>query len=255
MAQIRPHDDTDDAMKRLGNLDEIIVKQHLMNFDVKGYKFSICDSQNQQIMEAVEESDDSSSCWRLCCSRTRPLVLRINNNDHKTLMELKRPYRCSGPLCCCLQFLSLKSPSGFKLGEIKQNMGNNQSFAVRYGSGTEVFTLIKDESSNTFKIKTKEKDVGILQDLSHAFTEENKSGTTNEFKLSFSEKLSVSEKALILSAAFLIDMFYMDNGLLRTYNTNTMTGETIEIEFYNCKYTFTRWGPGFYEQVLINILF
>ncbi|CAG2192817.1 unnamed protein product [Mytilus edulis] len=164
MAQIRPHDDTVDAMKRLENLDEIIVKQHLMNFGVK---------------------DDSSCCWRLCCSRTRPLVIRINSNDHKTLMELKRPYRCSGPLCCCcLQFLSLKSSNGFKLGEIKQNMGNNQSFAVRYGSGTEICTLIKDESSNTFKIKTKEKDVGILQDLSHAFTEENKSGTTNEFKLS-----------------------------------------------------------------------
>lgn len=39
MAQIRPHDDTVEAMKRLGNLDEIIVKQHLMNFDVKGRLF------------------------------------------------------------------------------------------------------------------------------------------------------------------------------------------------------------------------
>lgn len=35
-------------------------------------------------------------------------------------------------------------------------MGNNQSFAVRYGSGTEVCTLIKDESSNTFKVSDKE---------------------------------------------------------------------------------------------------
>lgn len=36
MAQIRPHDDTQEAMKKLENLDEIIVKQHLMNFGVKG---------------------------------------------------------------------------------------------------------------------------------------------------------------------------------------------------------------------------
>lgn len=118
------------------------------------YKFSICDSQNQQIMEAVEESDDSSCCWRLCCSRTRPLVIRINSNDHRTLMELKRPYRCSGPFCCCcLQFLSMKRSSGSKLGEIKQNMGNNLSFAVIYGSGTEVCTLINDESSYVFKFQ------------------------------------------------------------------------------------------------------
>ncbi|CAC5367627.1 unnamed protein product [Mytilus coruscus] len=154
MAQIRPHDSTQEAMKRLGDLDEIIVKQHLMNFGVKG----------------------------------RDEII------------------------------------------VKQHLMN---FGVQ---------------------ETKDKEVGILQDLSHAFTEENKSGITNEFKLTFSEKLSVSEKALILSAAFLIDIFYMDHGLLRTHNINTMTGETVDVVFYNCKYNMTRRFPGGYQKQ-INPLF
>jgi len=65
---------------------------------------------------------DNSSCWRLCCSRTRPLQMIIYDNDHRTVMELNRPYRCRCSLlwCCCLQLMTMKSALGIMLGEAKQ---------------------------------------------------------------------------------------------------------------------------------------
>ncbi|CAG2232472.1 unnamed protein product [Mytilus edulis] len=173
MAQVRLHDETVRWMAKLNDLDEIIVKQHLSNFTIK---------------------DDSSCCWRFCCSRTRPLVIRINDSDNRTIMELKRPYRCSGAICgCCQQILSLISPNGLKLGQIKQHSADNLSVTVRDGSGKDVCIFEKDELSNSFTIKTKDKEIGKIQDTSQYFTEENtgakefikenRSGITNEFKL------------------------------------------------------------------------
>lgn len=248
MAQVRLHDETVKWMAKFHDLDEIIVKQHLSNFTVKGYKFDICDSQNQKIMEAIEELDDSSCCWRFCCSQTRPLVLKIYDSDNRTIMELRRPYRCR------LQFLSLNSPKGLKLGEIKQDSAENLSFTVRDGSGKEVCIFVKDELSNSFKIKTQEKEIGKIQDTSHAFTEEkagtklfthvNRSGTTNEFKLTFSERLSVSEKTLILGGTFLADIFCIDNGLLRWNYSNQQTGAYYDVVFQKCKSNRSWWIPG-----------
>lgn len=261
MAQVRLHDETVKWMAKFDDLDEIIVKQHLLIFTVKGYKFDICDSQNQKIMEAIEELD-YSSCWlRICCSRTRPLVLRINSGDNRTIMELRRPYRC----CCCSQLLSLKSPEGLKLGEIKQHSTDNLSFTVRDGSGKEVCIFVKDELSNSFKIKTEEKEIGKIQDTSHAFieeqpgakafTKENRSGKTNEFKLTFSERLSVSEKTLILAGTFLVDVFCIDNGLLRWNYSNQQTGAYYDIVFHKSYYNMTRRSPGGFFGKQINPLF
>ena len=58
--------------------------------------------------------DNSSCCWRLCCSRTRPLQMITYDNEHIIVMELNRPYRCRCSLswCCCLQLMTMKNPLG-----------------------------------------------------------------------------------------------------------------------------------------------
>ncbi|XP_071141340.1 phospholipid scramblase 1-like [Mytilus edulis] len=248
MAQVRLHDETVKWMAKFDDLDEIIVKQHLSNFAVRGYKFDICDLHNQKIMEAIEELDDSSKCWRFCCSKTRPLVLKIYDSEKRTIMELRRPYQFRR------QRLLFNSPKGLKLGDIKQESAENLSFTVRDGAGKEVCIFVKDEHSNSFKIKTQEKEIGKIQDTSHAFTEKkegtkvftqaNRSGTTNEFKLIFSERLSVSEKTLILAGTFLADIFCIDNGLLRWNYSNQQTGAYYDVVFQNCKSNRSWWIPG-----------
>ncbi|VDI40000.1 Hypothetical predicted protein [Mytilus galloprovincialis] len=122
MAQVRLHGETVKWMAKFDDLDEIIVKQHLLNFTIRGYKFDICDSQNQKIMEAIEE-----------------LV---------------------------------------------------------------------------------------------------------------SERLSVSEKTLILAGSFLADIFCIDNGLLRWNYSNQQTGASYDIVFKNSKYNKSMYIPG--RALVIN---
>ncbi|CAG2238448.1 unnamed protein product [Mytilus edulis] len=248
MAQVRLHEETVKWMAKLMiGICKSLNCVHLLNFTVR---------------------DDSSKCWRFCCSRTRPLILKIYDSENRTIMELRRPYQFSR------QRLLFNSPKGIKLGEIKQELQDitvgravkkvcstkNLSFVVRVRSGKEVCTFEKDELSNSFKIKTTEKEIGKIEDTSHEFTEEkpgakiftkgNRSGITNEYKLTFSEKLSVSEKTLILAESFLADIFCIDNGLLRWNYSNEQTGASYDIVFKNSKYNKSMYIPG--RALVIN---
>ncbi|CAG2238447.1 unnamed protein product [Mytilus edulis] len=234
MAQVRLHEETVKWMAKLMiGICKSLNCVHLLNFTVR---------------------DDSSKCWRFCCSRTRPLILKIYDSENRTIMELRRPYQFSR------QRLLFNSPKGIKLGEIKQDSTKNLSFVVRVRSGKEVCTFEKDELSNSFKIKTTEKEIGKIEDTSHEFTEEkpgakiftkgNRSGITNEYKLTFSEKLSVSEKTLILAESFLADIFCIDNGLLRWNYSNEQTGASYDIVFKNSKYNKSMYIPG--RALVIN---
>ncbi|CAG2232478.1 unnamed protein product [Mytilus edulis] len=196
MAQVRLHEETVKWMAKFDDLDEIIVKQHLLNFTVLIECVSLSRLQDITVGRAVK---------KVCSTK-------------------------------------------------------NLSFVVRVRSGKEVCTFEKDELSNSFKIKTTEKEIGKIEDTSHEFTEEkpgakiftkgNRSGITNEYKLTFSEKLSVSEKTLILAGSFLADIFCIDNGLLRWNYSNEQTGASYDIVFKNSKYNKSMYIPG--RALVIN---
>lgn len=65
-----------------------------------------------------------------------------------------------------------------------------------------------------------------------------------------SERLSVSEKTLILGGSFLADIFCIDNGLLQWNYSNQQTGATYDIVFKNSKYNMSMYIPG--RALVIN---
>ncbi len=79
------------------------------------------DSFGNMIMRATE---DSNCCFRQCCDQLRPFQMKIKDRAEKTVITVRRPFRCNNVWCCpCFaQRLEVEWPPGQDIGMVDQNM-------------------------------------------------------------------------------------------------------------------------------------
>ncbi|RWS18501.1 hypothetical protein B4U80_02494, partial [Leptotrombidium deliense] len=106
----------------------------------KANKYVIKNSMGQQVYFAAEDSD---CCTRNCLGIMRPFHMHIFDNNFREVINIYRPYRCTGCCCpCSMQELEVMAPSGAVFGYVKERWSLcTPLFDIQNAAGETVFTL------------------------------------------------------------------------------------------------------------------
>lgn len=258
---------TRDALATLENLPGLLVRQDMQLLEEifsrleRKNKYKICaavpnlegrnptDLEFKALPAALHAREESSFCCRVCCANRREFTMgffpgNIPQVPHwpesqQPMLTLKRPFKCSIFLCCCLlnpQELSVLDVNGDEIGKVVEDFRCIDAFckctwwAKAYDSiGTHKYSFkvpfcggnfcAPTCFNETFKISitSAEDERKILSLLKNIWPGCNFrglfSGNADNYSLEFPAGASPQEKALMLGGLFLIDfqMFEKSN--------------------------------------------
>lgn len=208
-------------MEYLGMIDQVIIKQQVelleafIGFETAN-KYSVLNSMGQKIFFAAEDSD---CCTRNCCGPIRPFNMNIVDNGGREVIHISRPLRCDN--CwfpCCLQTLEVTAPPGTPIGYVVQEWSilypkfrieNAQRETVlRIDGPCCRFSFCGDVE---FRILSAD-GMGVVGQISKQWSGLVKEAFTDadNFGIKFPMDLSITMKAVMIGAAFLIDFMFFE---------------------------------------------
>ncbi|XP_077864948.1 phospholipid scramblase 1-like [Saccoglossus kowalevskii] len=209
------------GLEYLTQIDQLLVRQKMQVAEICcrcefSNKYTIYNSMGQQIYKAKEES---GFCVRQICGPMRPFKLNVKDHQDRTVLVLKRPYRCDD-CCffCCLMKLEVYTADGLCLGRVQQTCSICiPKFDIR---NSEDETILKMKgpcikcrccSDVKFDVYTAdmESKVGRVSKQWSGLGKELITDADN-FGISFPIDLDVKLKAVMLGAVFLIDFMYFE---------------------------------------------
>ncbi|XP_062511866.1 phospholipid scramblase 1-like [Corticium candelabrum] len=209
------------GLEYLAQVDQLLIHQlveileMLTGFETEN-KYVIKNTMGQQVYFAAEKSD---CCERQCCGAKRSFSMSIVDNFHREVIHLERPFHCGG--CCCpcdLNVLEVQAPPGNVIGYVKEkwtcwypeyHLTDAQHVKQLFIQGPccyckccqDVHFQILNDQNGT--------QIGTLTNqwggcLKEAYTD------ADNFTLNFPMDMPWQMKAVLLSAAFLIDFMYYE---------------------------------------------
>ncbi|XP_043601154.1 phospholipid scramblase 1-like [Bombus pyrosoma] len=205
-------------------LDRLYIRQRLELMEVVvGWetenKYLVTNVSGQPLFYIMEESN---ICARLCLGTLRSCELHVGDTNHREVLRMVRPCRCSGCCCfCCMQMLEVYS-GDMLLGSVTENCHIfRPSFSIRDASGKTVLRIkgpcFRCCGNVTYKIKSADgvHRVGEIKKKWSGFTTEVFTDADN-FSLRFPVDLDVKIKAVLLGACILIDFMYFERNAKRS---------------------------------------
>nr|XP_006815905.1 PREDICTED: phospholipid scramblase 2-like [Saccoglossus kowalevskii] len=171
------------------------------------------------VRQKMQVAEKSGFCVRQICGPMRPFKLNVKDHQDRTVLVLKRPYRCDD-CCffCCLMKLEVYTADGLCLGRVQQTCSICiPKFDIR---NSEDETILKMKgpcikcrccSDVKFDVYTAdmESKVGRVSKQWSGLGKELITDADN-FGISFPIDLDVKLKAVMLGAVFLIDFMYFE---------------------------------------------
>ncbi|XP_050483459.1 phospholipid scramblase 3 [Bombus huntii] len=204
-------------------LDRLYIRQQLELLEVVvGWetenKYFVTNTNGQPLFYIMEESN---ICARLCLGTLRNCVLHVDDTNHREVLRMVRPCRCSGCCCfCCMQMLEVYSGEMLLGSVIEDCHIFRPSFSIRDAFGETVLKItgpyFRFCGNATYKIKSADglHRVGEIKKKWSGFTTEIFTDA-DDFSLHFPMDLDVKIKAVLLGACILIDFMYFEGNTKR----------------------------------------
>ncbi|XP_055343713.1 phospholipid scramblase 2-like [Paramacrobiotus metropolitanus] len=209
------------GLEYLYAMDSLDVKQKKEWLEVfSGFetsnKYVIRDKMGQYVYFAVENSD---FCSRQCLGTLRPFDLGVYDNAQRQVMNIHRPYNCTGCCCpCCLQTMQVEAPPGNPIGQIEENWSFClPRFTIKNRNGEPVLKIEGPCCTSSccgndvkFKVVTADgkAEIGEISKkwggLKEFYTD------ADTFGITFPLDMDVHVKATLVAACFLIDFMYYE---------------------------------------------
>jgi len=199
------------SMKNFTGAHALIIHQQkewgeiLSGFETRN-KYSIIDTQSNQLFQAEEESGSFSTIMtRFLLSALRPFTIHIFSPDGYELFTLKRPFRFY------FHELGIYKSNDVLLGTIRRRFAVlRRIYSVLDRNGNEIFQLFGPMLKPwTFQIQKQGKELGKITKKWSGLLKESFTDADN-FGLSFPKGLDVNQKAILLGAVFLIDFVHFE---------------------------------------------
>uniref|UniRef100_A0A5F8G220 Phospholipid scramblase n=1 Tax=Monodelphis domestica TaxID=13616 RepID=A0A5F8G220_MONDO len=210
------------GLEYLSQLDKIMVYQQvealeLMTRFESNNRYEVKNSMGQMIYMVLEDTDDVT---RNAYKELRPFVLRVVDCMGREIMRMQRPFRCT---CCCfccscaMQELEVQSPPGVSLGYIRQHWGCcKANFSIENEKKEHVMNMngpcspCACGSDVVYRVKSLDgTDIGSISRQWPGCLQESVAEVDN-FEISFPLDLSITMKAMIFAACFLIDFMFFE---------------------------------------------
>lgn len=217
------------GLEYLTSIDQLLIHQQVELLEVfTGWefcnKYQIKNTMGQQVFFAAEESD---TCMRQCCGSARGFIVHITDNFGQEVIRVTREFKCCAGCCWCADSdicgyeLRVEAPVGNVCGYVRQlQSGWSPRYALRDATGEDVLYVegpccvvngICCTWDQEFKVLTRDRanQVGVVSKQWSGLVREYFTDATN-FNASFPIDLDVRMKAVVLSAAFLIDFMFFE---------------------------------------------
>ncbi|CAD5112936.1 DgyrCDS2143 [Dimorphilus gyrociliatus] len=177
--------------------------------------------QKIHVHQEVHLIEESECCERQCCGPIRAMTMNISTvttAGEVPLIFLNRPRNCQGCCCpCCLQVMEIQFPIGKLAATIKEVWTCCiPKYEIYDANGSLLFQIVGDCcvckccTDVHFKILKGDMEIGDIQKHWGGFREV--CGKANDFSIIFNDKSeSVTNKAILLGATFLIDFNYFEH--------------------------------------------
>lgn len=212
-----------DGLRQLASCKELQIQQNLAGIDYlcccnRPASYTIYDTVDGEkpILYAREISD---CLFRQCLGAARRITLKITDDDHNLVAKIRRPLTCSRGCCCCactlpeLQVLSVPGIGYGKIRELRTCLAPKYEIedaggTVRYRFTTDCLycrTLqwFGDLAIDIYDIETDNSVAQIVKKTRK--NPEELLSIHNDFLVRFLEDINISERLMILGAAFLVD--------------------------------------------------
>lgn len=217
------------GLEYMATLDQLLIQQQVELFEAMTgietkNKYAIKNSVGQQCYFAYEESE---LCHRLCCGSRRGFDMHIVDNMGQEVIRAHREFKCCAGCCClingdtCAYAIDVQSPVGMSIGRIVQLCSSWRARYAIQNSNHETMLVIEGPccvcegpccpADVPFDIYTADgsQKIGTLARQYAGLAKEMFTDATN-FGLTFPVDLDIKVKAILLSAAFLIDMMFFE---------------------------------------------
>lgn len=220
----------------LKNASTLTIQRRFRAFDVLSLctgcevekKYNVYGKDGERIYSAKE----SSQCiCRFCCGPARELQFQICDTTGKSIIQVSRPFKCSG-ICCGICY-------PYCTQELTVSINNETAGTIRERATWcyPVYHIFDSLGAPLLKIRGPFCHFGCcLEDVAFVVTTAKESENPNRCVATITKKwngwvnsgvldvaafiidfepsisISVEERALIFSAAFLIDLMYYENG-------------------------------------------
>ncbi|XP_068960809.1 phospholipid scramblase 4 isoform X2 [Petaurus breviceps papuanus] len=210
------------GLEYLSQLDKILVHQQveileLMTRFESNNRYEVKNSMGQMVYMVLEDTDDIT---RNAYHSLRPFILRVIDCMGREIMRMQRPFRCN---CCCfccscaMQELEVQSPPGMALGYVTQQWGCCVTkFRIENEKKEHVLNIggpcVPSCGSDTvFQITSLNgTNVGSICRQWPGFLRGAIADRDN-FEITFPLDLSITMKAMIFAATFLIDFMFFES--------------------------------------------
>lgn len=219
------------GLEYLAAIDQILVKQKVelleafTGIDCKN-RYVMTNSMGQQVYYAYEES---GFCMRFCCDQFRSFSMHIVDNAGKEIIRVTRPFQCCAGCCwcisgqnCCAYRIAIESPPGNPIGYVYQGFSWwKPKFVVLDEDHNEVLSIggpccpcqccCGCTGDVNFRFYSKDgTEIGRCAKVWSGLVKEmfTKADT---FSVTFPKDLDVKQKAILLSAMFLIEFMYFES--------------------------------------------
>ncbi|XP_064642485.1 phospholipid scramblase 1-like [Lineus longissimus] len=216
------------GLEHLMDTDQLIILQQLsVDKSVRwenSNKYKICNSSQQQLFTATEESD---ACSRITFGAHRGFMMGITDSTGKEVIRVARPMKCCAHCCCCAQDtlcaheIRVESPPGQLAAYIKQiktwcdpefrvlDFNHHTIFSIKGPPYCCIMQKICCPEHISFRIKSPEgQEVGKIckqwAGLSEIFSD------ADSLSVSFPLDLDVRLKAGLLGSLFLLDFMFFE---------------------------------------------
>lgn len=195
-------------MDILKNKDSFVIRQkkdwaEMLPFANIKNKYIILDEQGMEFMFAAETKSNWAA--RLFLQSARPFTISVGDLSGQVMFTLNRPFRFYYQECTVLD------NQGLDLGSIKMKFAFfKRRYSVYDSSQNEIYQIEGPFFKPwTFYIKQNEETIGLIQKKWSGFVKEAFT-TADNFGLSLQRPVTEREKAIFLSAVFLIDYIYFE---------------------------------------------
>lgn len=212
-----------DGLRQLISCKEIQVQQNLAGIDYlcccnRPASYTIYDTADDEnpILYVREISD---CLFRQCLGAARRITLKITDDDHKLVAKIRRPLTCTRGCCCCactlpeLQVLSVPGIGFGKIRELRTCLAPKYEIedaggTVRYSFTTDCLYCRALQWFGDLRIDIYDVESGssVAQIVKKTWKNaEELLSIHNDFIVRFLEDINISERLMIVGAAFLVD--------------------------------------------------
>jgi len=209
------------GLEYLSTLSSVHVHQVFDTFEVltgweRNNKYNILNDNEQQFFLAKEDTD---CCTRQFLGAQRPFTMNITTMDGRDVIQVDRPWRCQGALCCChLQEMTIMSPPGTVVGYVRErHTWCRPELWIENANGERIFDIVGENccavycrcGDISFKVLSAvdNSEVGQIVKKWRGLAE---CVGFNRFSLHFPLDLDVNMKAILLGATFLVDFMFFE---------------------------------------------